>query len=130
MHGQQHVHAQELATIPEVGWENALLNCEQTLYVEENLVDLLGAAAMNNEQALQPQHAPLSDDVDVVHTWGDYQPAPHFTATPPTFQCTTASMPPTPIPPARHARPVQTLCNKVLHLHVEEDHVALPPNNA
>ncbi len=35
--------------LPSAGWQSALAEVEALAYVEENLTDLLGAAAMNNE---------------------------------------------------------------------------------
>jgi hypothetical protein len=43
------VHSQELEALVSDGWETALLEEEQSWYVEEGLLDILGMAAINNE---------------------------------------------------------------------------------
>jgi hypothetical protein len=42
---------QQAEWVPEEAWEGALAVTEQVMYVQEALVDLLGAAAINNENA-------------------------------------------------------------------------------
>ena len=72
VHPDPNVHVQELATIPENGWQRDLVASEQAVYVEAGLLDILAAAAMNNEGAAQLQRAPLAEDVEAVDTWGEY----------------------------------------------------------
>lgn len=110
--------------VPGGAWEGALVEAEQAAYVEEGLVDLLGAAAMNNEAAALTQHPPLLPTGEAVDTWGEYE-APGGQPPAATTRCT-ASPPPS---PALHKPPRKVHHVEVLHTEALEANLQ-PPTRA
>lgn len=64
-----------------------MLAAEPVAYVEDTLVELLGAAAMNNDKECITQLPPLLEHVEAVYLNGEYEPPPPKAHTASTKQC-------------------------------------------